>query len=65
MAQLGQKDHDAVVLRFFEGRSFKDVSLALGTSEAGAKMRVQRALEKVCVISSATCVSRKWRNATE
>jgi RNA polymerase sigma factor (sigma-70 family) len=47
MAQLGDKDHNAVVLRFFEGRSFKDVSAALGTSEAGAKMRVTRALEKL------------------
>jgi RNA polymerase sigma factor (sigma-70 family) len=47
MAQLGGKEHDAVVLRFFEGRSFKDVSSALGTSEAGAKMRVSRALEKL------------------
>jgi len=47
MAQLGEKDQDAVVLRYFEGRSFKDVSAALGTSEAGAKMRVNRALEKL------------------
>jgi hypothetical protein len=47
MAQLGEKDHNAVVLRFFEGRSFKDVSAALGTSEAAAKMRVNRALEKL------------------
>jgi hypothetical protein len=36
-----------VVLRFFEGRNFKDVSAALGTSEDGAKMRVNRALEKL------------------
>ena len=47
MAQLGDKNHNAVVLRFFEGRNFKDVSAALGTSEDGAKMRVNRALEKL------------------
>ncbi len=47
MAQLGEKDHNAVVLRFFEGRNFKDVSAALGTSEDSAKMRVNRALEKM------------------
>ena len=47
LAQLGEKDHDAVVLRFFEGRGFKEVSAVLGTSEAGAKMRVNRALEKL------------------
>ncbi len=47
MAELGEKDHNALVLRYFEGRNFKDVSTALGTSEAGAKMRVNRALEKL------------------
>src|SRR5881394_1749448 len=47
IAQLGEKDHNAVVLRFFEGRNFKAVSAALGTTEAGAKMRVNRALEKL------------------
>jgi RNA polymerase sigma factor (sigma-70 family) len=47
MAQLGEKDHNAVVLRFFEGRNFKDISATLGTTEGGAKMRVNRALEKL------------------
>jgi uncharacterized protein (TIGR03435 family) len=47
MEQLGQKDHDAVVLRFFEGRDFKEVGAALGASEDAAKMRVNRALEKL------------------
>jgi RNA polymerase sigma factor (sigma-70 family) len=47
MGQLGRKDHDALVLRFFEGRSFREVSAALGTSEAAAKMRVNRALGKM------------------
>src|SRR5437867_1129741 len=47
MSRLGEKDHNAVVLRFFEGRNFKDISATLGTTEAGAKMRVNRALEKL------------------
>lgn len=47
MGQLSERDHNAVVLRFFEGRNFRDVSEALGMSEAGAKMRVSRALEKL------------------
>lgn len=47
MAGLGRKEHDALILRFFEGRSFRDVSLAMGTTEAASKMRVQRALEKM------------------
>jgi RNA polymerase sigma factor (sigma-70 family) len=50
MSQLTQKDHDAVVLRFFEGRNFRDVGAALGTTEPGAKMRVNRALEKLRAI---------------
>jgi uncharacterized protein (TIGR03435 family) len=47
LEKLGQKDHDAVVLRFFENRNFKEVGEALGTSEDAAKMRVNRALEKL------------------
>jgi hypothetical protein len=47
LEKLGQKDHDAIVLRFFEGRNFKEVGAALGASEDAAKMRVNRALEKL------------------
>jgi RNA polymerase sigma factor (sigma-70 family) len=47
MEQLGQKDHDAVVLRFFEGRNFAEVGAALGASEDAAKKRVNRALDKL------------------
>jgi uncharacterized protein (TIGR03435 family) len=47
MEQLGQKDHDAIVLRFFEGRNFQEVGAALGASEDAARVRVNRALEKL------------------
>lgn len=47
MEKLGGKDHDALVLRFFENRNFADVGAALGASEDAAKMRVNRALEKL------------------
>jgi len=47
MGQLAEKDQNALVLRFFQGRPFKDISSELGTTEAGAKMRVNRALEKL------------------
>jgi RNA polymerase sigma factor (sigma-70 family) len=47
MDKLGQKDHDALVLRFFENKNFAEVGAALGASEDAAKMRVQRALEKL------------------
>jgi RNA polymerase sigma factor (sigma-70 family) len=47
MEKLNQKDHDALVLRFFENKNFAEVGAALGASEDAAKMRVNRALEKL------------------
>jgi RNA polymerase sigma factor (sigma-70 family) len=47
MEKLGQKDHDALVLRFFENKNFAEVGAALGASEDAAKMRVNRALDKL------------------
>lgn len=47
MRALGQKEQDAIVLRFYEKRSFKEVGAAIGTTEDGAKMRVTRGLEKL------------------
>lgn len=47
MGELGEKDHNAIVLRFFERRNFREVGVAIGASEEAAKMRVNRALEKL------------------
>jgi RNA polymerase sigma factor (sigma-70 family) len=47
LAQLGETDHNAIVLRFFEGRNFNEVGAALGASEDAAKKRVARAVEKL------------------
>jgi RNA polymerase sigma factor (sigma-70 family) len=47
LARLGQKDHDALVLRFFENKSLGEVGAAIGVSEDTARMRVNRALEKL------------------
>jgi len=47
MLRLGQIDRDALVLRFFEGRSLNEVGHALGASEEAAKKRVNRALDKL------------------
>src|SRR5262249_31836537 len=47
LAKLGKKDHDAVVLRFFENKNFSEVGAAIGANENAAKMRVGRALEKL------------------
>lgn len=47
MTQLRQGDRDALVLRFFEGKSLQEVGATIGTSEEAAKKRVSRALEKL------------------
>jgi uncharacterized protein (TIGR03435 family) len=47
LGKLGEKDRDAIVLRFFENKNLRDVGAALGASEDAAKMRVNRALEKL------------------
>ena len=47
LAELGKTDHDAIVLRFFEGKSMSEVGAALGASEDAAKKRVSRAVEKL------------------
>jgi uncharacterized protein (TIGR03435 family) len=45
--RLGERDRHAVVLRFFENKNLREVGAALGASEDAAKMRVNRALEKL------------------
>jgi RNA polymerase sigma factor (sigma-70 family) len=47
MRDLKTTDRDAVILRFFERQPFRLVGQALGTSEEGARKRVDRALEKM------------------
>jgi RNA polymerase sigma factor (sigma-70 family) len=47
MRDLKSTDRDAVILRFFERQPFRLVGQALGTSEDGARKRVDRALEKM------------------
>ena len=47
MADLNAVDRNAVLLRFFEGRTFAEVALSLGTTEPAAKMRISRAVEKL------------------
>jgi RNA polymerase sigma factor (sigma-70 family) len=47
MAGLADKEQDAIVLRFFENKSFAEVGAAVGASEEASKMRVSRGLEKL------------------
>ncbi len=44
---LRDKDRSAIVLRFLQGKDYKQVAAALGGTEAAAQMRVSRALEKM------------------
>ena len=47
MGILGERERNAIVLRFFEGKSFQAVGAASGAGENAAKKRVARALEKL------------------
>ena len=47
LSELGETDREAIVLRFFESYEFSLVGAALGVSENAARMRVDRALEKL------------------
>ena len=47
MAGLGETDRHAIVLHYFDGKSMQEVGVTLGASEAAAKMRVNRAVEKL------------------
>ena len=50
LADLGEADRAAIVLRFLEQRNFRDVAAALSISEDAAKKRVTRALEKLRLV---------------
>jgi RNA polymerase sigma factor (sigma-70 family) len=45
--ELGDEDREAITLRFFEQQSFRAVGEIVGSSEDAARMRVNRALEKL------------------
>lgn len=47
MRDLGETDREAVLLRFFEQRPFVEIGAALNLSEDAARMRVERALDKL------------------
>ena len=45
--ELDDRDREAVLLRFFENRPFAEIGATLRLSEDAARMRVERALEKL------------------
>jgi len=47
MGRLGETDRNAVVLRFFENKSAREIAAALHLTETAAHKRVNRALEKL------------------
>jgi len=47
MEELPESDRLALLLRFFEGQELRSVGEVLGLNENAARMRVQRALEKL------------------
>ena len=47
MASLNETDRHALVLRFFYGKSMKEIGAALGGSEDAATLRLHRAVEKL------------------
>jgi RNA polymerase sigma factor (sigma-70 family) len=50
MHELKGTDREAVLLRYFENRQFAEVGAKLGLNENAARMRVERALEKLRAI---------------
>jgi uncharacterized Zn-binding protein involved in type VI secretion len=49
VSSLRARDREAVILRFFGGKSFAEIGAQLRVSESAARMRVDRALEKLRV----------------
>ena len=47
LQSLGERDRAAVLLRFFENRSYAELAASLSVSEDAARVRVNRALEKL------------------
>ena len=47
MLRLGEKDRNAIVLRYFENKNLREVGAAMGASEDSARVRINRALEKL------------------
>ena len=71
--ELADADRTAILLRFFEQRDFRSVGQALGSNEDAARMRVNRALEKLqglltrrgLTTSAAALSVALWANAVQ
>jgi len=47
LGELSEPDRDALLLRYFEGKSARQMAQSLGTSEEAAQKRVTRAVERL------------------
>jgi RNA polymerase sigma factor (sigma-70 family) len=47
LATLGEADRQAILLRYFAGHAYADIGQTLGLAENTARMRTERALEKL------------------
>jgi hypothetical protein len=47
MHALGEKDRQAILLRFFEGKKLAEIAELTGLNESAARKRVERAIEKL------------------
>jgi RNA polymerase sigma factor (sigma-70 family) len=47
LAQLSESDHNAIVLRYFQGKNLREIGGTLGITENAAKTRLSRALERL------------------
>ncbi len=73
LAQLGEVDRLAILLRYFQKRDLKEIGLVLGTSQNATAKRISRALEKLrsflirrgAVLSVATLGSALLANAVQ
>lgn len=50
--RLNERDREAVLLRFFEGKPFSEIGAKLAVSEDAARVRVDRALDKLRTLLS-------------
>jgi RNA polymerase sigma factor (sigma-70 family) len=47
LGELDEMDKQALLLRYFEAKAYGDIGGVLGLTESGARMRVERALDKL------------------
>jgi hypothetical protein len=47
LSRLSRKDHEAIILRFFQNKSFPEMAAILGSTEEAVRKRVDRAVQKL------------------